>query len=229
MISTNNETKSAIVTGGTTGIGLAMKTLLEQNSWSVLSLGRSDFDMRNPNGFSEWISTRNVPAPNLLICNAGINVPQSIEEQSEIHFQEINQANFLSHKSMIKHFIPKMIQEEKEGRVVFISSTFASRSKFGRSAYSSSKAAMESFIRSCAIEYAKNGILFNSIAPGFIDTQLTRKNNTDDEIQEITKRIPIHRLGLPVEIARLALFLGSSLNGYITGQTINVDGGYSIT
>ena len=228
-MSTKNETLSAIVTGGTTGIGLAITTLLEQNSWSVLPLGRSDFDMKTPNGFSEWISERDIPTPNLLVCNAGINVPQSIQEQSEIHFQEINQANFLSHKSMIKHFIPRMIQEEKMGRVVFISSTFASRSKFGRSAYSSSKAAMESFIRSCAIEYAKNGILFNSIAPGFIDTQLTRKNNTDDQIIEIMKRVPMHRLGRPIEIARLAVFLGSSLNGYITGQTINVDGGYSIT
>ena len=220
---------TAIVTGGSKGIGLAITNLLRENNWNVRSLSSHDFDLRNPNDFSEWVKVSDPPVPNLIVCNAGINNPKSIKEQSEIEFQEINQTNFLSNMALIKHFVPKMIQNNVEGKVIFISSAFASRSKFGRSAYSASKAAMESFIRSCAIEYANDGILFNSIAPGFIETNLTRENNTSEEINEISKRIPLQRLGTPDEVATLVMYLGGSQNSYITGQTINIDGGFSIT
>jgi 3-oxoacyl-[acyl-carrier protein] reductase len=220
---------NAIVTGGTSGIGLAITNLLRNNSWKVRSLSSQDFDLTNPSDFPEWVKESDPPVPNLIVCNAGINIPKSIKEQSETEFQKINQTNFLSNIALIKYFVPKMIQNNINGRVIFISSAFASRSKFGRSAYSASKAAMESFIRSCAIEYANNGILFNSIAPGFIETNLTRKNNTAEEINEISKRIPLQRLGSPDEVASLVMYLGSSQNSYITGQTINIDGGFSIT
>ena len=220
---------TAIVTGGSKGIGLAITNLLRENNWNVRSLSSHDFDLRNPNDFSEWVKVSDPPVPNLIVCNAGINNPKSIKEQSEIEFQEINQTNFLSNMALIKHFVPRMIQNNVEGKVIFISSAFASRSKFGRSAYSASKAAMESFIRSCAIEYANDGILFNSIAPGFIETNLTRENNTSEEINEISKRIPLQRLGTPDEVATLVMYLGGSQNSYITGQTINIDGGFSIT
>ena len=220
---------NAIVTGGTRGIGLAITNLLRNNDWKVRSLSSHDFDLRNPNDFSEWVKASDPPVPSLIVCNAGINNPKSIKEQSETEFQEINQTNFLSNMALIKHFVPKMIQNNIEGKVIYISSAFASRSKFGRSAYSASKAAMESFIRSCAIEYANDGILFNSIAPGFIETNLTRKNNTAEEINEISTRIPLQRLGTPEEVATLVMYLGGSQNSYITGQTINIDGGFSIT
>jgi 3-oxoacyl-[acyl-carrier protein] reductase len=228
-MSSHIDNPTAIVTGGSKGIGLAITNLLRENNWNVRSLSSSDFDLRNPNDFSEWAKASDPPVPNLIVCNAGINNPKSIKEQSETEFQEMNQTNFLSNMALIKHFVPRMIQNDIEGRVIFISSTFASRSKFGRSAYSASKAAMESFIRSCAIEYANNGILFNSIAPGFIETNLTRKNNTAEEINEINKRIPLKRLGTPDEVATLVMYLGGSQNSYITGQTINIDGGFSIT
>lgn len=220
---------NAIVTGGTKGIGLAITNLLRENNWNVRSLSSNDFDLRNPNDFSEWVQASDTTVPNLIVCNAGINNPKSITEQSEKEFQEINQTNFLSNMALIKHFVPRMIQNNIKGKVIFISSAFASKSKFGRSAYSASKAAMESFIRSCAIEYANDGILFNSIAPGFIETNMTRKNNTAEEINEISKRIPLQRLGTPDEVATLVVYLGGSQNSYITGQTINIDGGFSIT
>jgi 3-oxoacyl-[acyl-carrier protein] reductase len=228
-MSAHGNNLNAIVTGGTRGIGLAITNLLRENNWNVRSLSSHDFDLGNPNDFSEWVKASHPSVPSLIVCNAGINNPKSIKEQSETEFQEINQTNFLSNMALIKHFVPKMIQNNIEGKVIFISSAFASRSKFGRSAYSASKAAMESFIRSCAIEYANDGILFNSIAPGFIETNLTRKNNSAEEINEINKRIPLQRLGTPEEVATLVMYLGGSQNSYITGQTINIDGGFSIT
>jgi hypothetical protein len=76
---------------------------------------------------------------------------------------------------------------------------------------------------------SKQNILFNSIAPGFIETDLTLVNNNPTQIKELTERIPVGRLGHPIEIAKLVEFLGSPSNTYITGQTINIDGGFSLT
>lgn len=151
-----------------------------------------------------------------------------METQSEDEFLRINQANYFSNVLLIKSIIPRMVKNG-EGRVVFISSAYALKSKEGRSAYSASKAAMEAFIRTCAVEYSKQNILFNSIAPGFIETDLTLANNNATQIKELTERIPLGRLGQPAEVAELVKFLGSPSNTYITGQTINIDGGFSLT
>jgi len=71
--------------------------------------------------------------------------------------------------------------------------------------------------------------LANAIAPGFIETELTKRNNSSLELAKLTERIPLEKLGMPDDIARLVEFLGSSRNEYITGQVINVDGGFSVT
>lgn len=219
---------SALVTGGNRGIGLGISEVLRSNGWKVISTGRNDFELENKDSVCSWISSNPEVNPYLLVCNAGINYPKRIEFQSDEEFFIINQVNYLSNISLIKTIIPRMI-ENGEGRVIFISSAYALKSKEGRSAYSASKAAMESFIRTCAVEYSQQNILFNSIAPGFIETELTFANNNAKQIKEITDRIPIGRLGLPVEVAQLVNFLGSPKNTYITGQTINIDGGFSIT
>jgi 3-oxoacyl-[acyl-carrier protein] reductase len=219
---------SALVTGGTRGIGLGVAEALRANDWKVIATGRRDFDLENKESVSSWLSSNSDLNPYLLVCNAGINLPKRIEAQSEEEFLRINQANYFSNVLLIKSIIPRM-EKNGEGRVVFISSAYALKSKEGRSAYSASKAAMEAFIRTCALEYSKQNILFNSIAPGFIETDLTLANNNATQIKELTERIPLGRLGNPIEIADLVKFLGSPSNTYITGQTINIDGGFSLT
>lgn len=219
---------SALVTGGTRGIGLGVAEALRAIDWKVTATGRSDFDLENKESLSGWLSSNSDLKPYLLVCNAGINLPKRIETQSEEEFLRINQANYISNVLLIKSIIPRMVKNG-EGRVVFISSAYALKSKEGRSAYSASKAAMEAFIRTCAVEYSKQNILFNSIAPGFIETDLTLANNNATQIKELTERIPLGRLGQPIEIAELVKFLGSPSNTYITGQTINIDGGFSLT
>jgi 3-oxoacyl-[acyl-carrier protein] reductase len=218
----------ALVTGGTRGIGLGITKHLESNGWKVQATDRSDLDLEDRISVLQWTVSNLSLNPYLLVCNAGINIPKKIDSQTEEEFLRINQVNYLSNILLIKSVIPQMLKNG-EGRVIFISSTYAQKSKEGRSAYSASKAAMEAFIRTCAIEYASHNILFNSIAPGFIETDLTLANNDEMQIREITNRIPIGRLGKPSEIAELVKFLGSPFNTYITGQTINVDGGFSIT
>lgn len=219
---------SALVTGGTRGIGLGVAETLHANDWKVIATGRRDFDLENKESVSSWLSSNADLNPYLLVCNAGINLPKNIDAQSQEEFLRINQANYFSNVLLIKSMIPRMVKNG-EGRVVFISSAYALKSKEGRSAYSASKAAMEAFIRTCAVEYSKQNILFNSIAPGFIETDLTLANNNTKQIAELTERIPLGRLGQPVEIAELVKFLGSPSNTYITGQTINIDGGFSLT
>jgi 3-oxoacyl-[acyl-carrier protein] reductase len=219
---------SALVTGGTRGIGLGVAEALRANDWKVVATGRRDFDLENKESVSSWLSSNSDLNPYLLVCNAGINLPKRIEAQSEEEFLRINQANYFSNVLLIKSIIPRM-EKNGEGRVVFISSAYALKSKEGRSAYSASKAAMEAFIRTCALEYSKQNILFNSIAPGFIETDLTLANNNATQIKELTERIPLGRLGNPIEIADLVKFLGSPSNTDITGQTLNIDGGFSLT
>ena len=219
---------SALITGGTRGIGLGIAEALRATNWKVIATGRSDFDLENKESVSSWLSSNSDLNPYLLVCNAGINLPKSIDAQSEEEFLRINQANYFSNVLLIKSMIPRMVKNA-EGRVVFISSAYALKSKEGRSAYSAAKSAMEAFIRTCAVEYSKQNILFNSIAPGFIKTDLTLANNNAPQIKELTERIPLGRLGQPAEIAELVKFLGSPSNTYITGQTINIDGGFSLT
>ena len=101
-------------------------------------------------------------------------------------------------------------------------------SRLGRSSYSISKAALEALIRSVAVENAESNILANSILPGFVETSLTHKNNNEEQIKKLLERVPIKRLGTPDEVAKLAAFLMAPENTYLTGQSIKIDGGFSI-
>ena len=130
---------------------------------------------------------------------------------------------FLLTKYIINH-----MKQNKWGRILNISSAYSFLAREGRSAYSSSKAGLDALTRSLAVEYSGDNILVNSVAPGFVDTELTRKNNSESEIENICKNIPIKRLASSSEIAKIVFFLASKENTYITGQTIVVDGGLSI-
>ena len=120
------------------------------------------------------------------------------------------------------------MQKNKWGRIVNISSAYSFLAREGRSAYSSSKAGLDALTRSLAVEYSSDNILVNSVAPGFVDTELTRKNNSKSEIEKICSSIPMRRLASSDEIAKIVFFLSSEENTYITGQTIVADGGFSI-
>ena len=114
------------------------------------------------------------------------------------------------------------------GRIVNISSIWSGVTKPGRSIYASSKAAINAFTRTAAVEYAAHNVLVNAVAPGYVNTELTQVNNTPEQIEAIKSNLPTKRLAEPVEIAELVFFLSSEKNTFITGQTIFADGGYSI-
>jgi len=96
----------------------------------------------------------------------------------------------------------------------------------GRAVYAASKAGLEGMTRSLALEYAPD-VLANAVAPGFVATDLTRQNNTPEEIERIAAAIPLRRLATPDEVAELAVFLCSERNSYVTGQVVVCDGGFT--
>ncbi|MDD3014807.1 MAG: SDR family NAD(P)-dependent oxidoreductase, partial [Candidatus Gastranaerophilales bacterium] len=162
----------------------------------------------------------------ILVNNAGINPLSAIEKIEETVFNEILHVNLVSPVLIMKYLIPKM-KEQKFGRIVNISSIWSKLSKPERLMYSATKSGIDGVTRSAAVELAKYNILVNSVAPGFVNTELTKQNNSAEDISKLSELIPIGRLAEPNEIAELVYFLCSDKNTYLTGQTIFADGGFT--
>ena len=216
----------AWVTGGSKGIGFSIVEQFKENYRNVVSLNSEIFNLGDKDKRRSWLASQ-TEIPGTLVLNAGVNSPNSFEAQSEEQFQEILEVNLLANRDLLLSVLPTM-KTNQFGRIVFISSLYSTRARVGRSAYSISKAGLEALARSIAIEYAKYGVLVNVVAPGFVRTNLTEKNNTTEEILKIESGIPLGRLGETSEIASIVSFLASERNTYLTGQTIVVDGGLSI-
>jgi 3-oxoacyl-[acyl-carrier protein] reductase len=222
------ETKSSVVLiGARGGIGTALSQHFENKQFKVLGNNSSDLDLSSKKQVTDWLNRFREPTPEILICNAGINIPNLIRDQSEEEFRKILEVNFMSYVSIIKFFAERMTINNY-GKIIVISSAYARRFRNGRSAYSASKSALESFAKTAAIEFAKSNVLINCVAPGFLSTEMTFNNNDKTKIAAICENIPMGRLGEVEEILGTIDFLSSRKNTYITGQTINVDGGYSI-
>jgi 3-oxoacyl-[acyl-carrier protein] reductase len=218
--------KVAWVTGGSRGIGAAISTSLSDLGFKVQSLSTAEIDLGDPSSRRDYIlSTKEWPS--VLVLNAGINEPELFEIQSEEKFNNILEVNFLANVAILQCAVAEM-KKNNFGRIIAISSLFANRAKPGRSAYASSKAALEALIRHIAVENATFGVTANIVSPGYVDTDLTRKNNSESQIHDLEQRIPLGRLAQPEEIASVVAFLISEGNTYLTGQTINVDGGVSL-
>jgi NAD(P)-dependent dehydrogenase (short-subunit alcohol dehydrogenase family) len=215
-----------LLTGGRGGIGSAIRDLLNSAGHSVIAPSREDLDLSDPKAVSNWIESNLDLEIDALILSAGINNPCDFNIVPDDEYLRIIQVKLNSNRLILKAFLPGM-QFRKLGRIVAISSSYSSIAREGRSSYSVSKAGLEALIRSVAVENAQFNIIANSIAPGFIETPLTIKNNNPIQLEKIKQRIPLNRLGTPHEVAELTKFLLNE-NTYITGQSIRIDGGFSI-
>lgn len=216
---------AVLLTGGTGGIGTGIKEILQVDGWQVTCPTRDELDLSNPQSIDEYTSRVDGYTPNALVLAAGVNAPCRIDEISFESWSQILMVNLSSVLLMLQHFCPKM-KDIGGGRIVVISSSYALVAREGRAAYSASKAGLEALVRSAAIEYAPSNILINIVSPGFVNTELTRRNNSESQLVEIASRIPLGRLASPIEIAEAVRFLISPANTYMTGARLQIDGGF---
>ncbi|MDO8527411.1 MAG: SDR family oxidoreductase [Deltaproteobacteria bacterium] len=230
--------KKALVTGGTRGIGKCVAKLLSQNGFEVTVTGTCargeapkgcsylavDFsDLQAIELFAKEIQEMGF---SVLINNAGINKVGSLSDYELKDFQLLQQVNVTAPFLLCRAVVPGM-SKRKFGRIVNITSVFGVVSKEGRSAYSATKFALSGLTKALALETAKDNVLVNCLAPGFVDTELTRGILGEKGIVEMSEKIPMGRLATPEEMAHYVLFLASEENTYMTGQNVVVDGGFT--
>lgn len=244
------ENKTAIVTGSAKGIGkgiatefakqgatvvinycgskeAALKTVEEIKAFGGKAIPYqadiSDYEM-SKKMMDDII--KEYGAIDILVNNAGITRDNLILRMSESEFDDVIRTNLKGTFNCIKH-VTKYMLKNKSGKIINISSISGVNGIAGQANYSASKAGIIGLTKSFAKEMSSKGININAIAPGFIETDMTKVLN-DKYVEEIVNTIPLKRVGRPEDIAKAALFLASDMSDYITGQTLMVDGGLGL-
>ena len=159
----------------------------------------------------------------VVVNNAGITKDNLLMRMTEEMWDDVVNINMKSVFNMTKA-VQRTMLKQREGSIINLSSVVGVKGNAGQSNYAASKAGILGFTRSIALELGSRNIRCNAIAPGFIETEMTGKL-PEDMVQQWRDAIPLKRGGTPDDVANLALFLASDMSGYITGQTVNVDGG----
>ena len=161
----------------------------------------------------------------ILVNNAGITRDNLLLRMSEEQFDEVIQANLKSIFNLTKH-VSKIMLRQKSGAIINLTSIVGMRGQAGQSNYAASKAGIIGFTKSIAEEFGSRTIRCNAISPGFIETDMTHILN-EEQKKSFLSQIPLQRMGRAEDVANAALFLGSDLSVYITGQVLSVCGGMS--
>ena len=229
------EVKKVLVSGGTKGIGGAIVTKLLDEGYSVIATTRDktkanilehknltveNLDLSSKDSVSEFEEKLESFKPSILINNAGVTKDNLFLRMSENDWTEVIETNLNGTYRLTKIFLKDMIKN-KWGRIINIGSVSGLMGNPGQTNYASSKAALEGFTRSLAKEIGSRNITVNLVSPGFINTDMT----SGLTIEKLESQIPLGRMGNPSDVASLVAFLASEGAGYITGQTLVVDGG----
>lgn len=231
--------KKVFVTGASRGIGNAIAAMFRTEGATVTGT-RTALGAEGKDACDEWVLADfsdlaqirscaefvRQTEPDVLVNNAGINRIAPFAEIDPDDFQRIQQVNVFAPFLLCRSALPAMARK-RWGRIVNVSSIWGKISKAQRASYSASKFALDGMTVALAAEYSAHGVLANCVAPGFIDTDLTRRVLGDKGIQALIPAIPSQRLGRIDEIARTVVWLSSEENTYLTGQNIAVDGGFS--
>jgi len=233
--------KKILITGSSRGIGAAIARLSKEKGYDVLLHGKTPsssllalakelnskyivFDISKEEEISQALV--DIDCIDVLINSAGVNISKSFENLTDKDWKDIYEINVFGLANVTRYVVPIMKRSKYIGKIVNIASIKGLYSSVGRVAYASSKAAVINLTTGLAKELAPN-ILVNAVAPGFTNTEMT-ENTWSDRIKKQVDRILLKRMANPEEIAEVVMFLSSEKSKYITGQTINVDGGFSI-
>lgn len=232
--------KTALVTGASRGIGNAIALELKQKGYSVIGTATSQtgvdsllekdiegyiLDLNSKDSIDKFWSLleENNKSISVLINNAGITRDNIVLRMSDEEWSDIMNVHLYGTFQLCKRSL-KMMLKNKWGRIINISSASASIGNRGQSNYAAAKAGVEAFTKSLAKEVGKRDITINSVAPGFISTDMTEQNEGVNS-EYVVKEIPLGRFGEPNEVASLVGFLCSEDASYITGQTVHINGG----
>jgi NAD(P)-dependent dehydrogenase (short-subunit alcohol dehydrogenase family) len=233
---------TAIVTGASSGIGEAIARHLLEGGCTVIALQRRPPRVQHARlrfhavdladaGATRALANEIVASypVRYLVNNAGVNQPGMLEQATTEDLDLAMAVNVRAAMILSQAFVPGM-RAAGFGRIVNISSR-AAMGKTGRTVYSAAKAALIGMTRTLCLELASSGITVNAIAPGPVATELFDRGHPPggEKRQRVIDSIPVKRVGTPDDVARAALFLLSPDNGYITGQTLFVCGGTSVS
>ncbi len=241
------EGKTAIITGGSRGIGKGIALVFAQHGANVAFTYSSSVE--SANSLEKELSNYGVKVKSfqsnaadykesqdlvenvlsdfgsidILVNNAGITKDNLLMRMGEEDFDKVIEVNLKSVFNMTKAVQRTMLKQRK-GSIINMSSVVGVKGNAGQSNYAASKAGIIGFSKSVALELGSRNIRSNVIAPGFIETEMTAK--LDEKTVDVWRNaIPLKRGGSPEDIANACVFLASDLSAYVTGQTLNVDGG----
>ena len=244
-----NQKKVAIVTGGASGIGLAIVERFVADGIYTIIIGRDktklekvknklgdlchtiSFDLNNISAIPLLVTDilKQFGHIDILVNNAGINMKKDFTEVTDEEFQSIMLTNVIAVFALSREVVKDMIEREN-GAIINISSMASQYGLPKVIAYTASKSAIEGMTRAMAVELSPKGIRVNCIAPGFIATDMSAKALDGDieRKEKVMSRTPMGYMGDPVDIANAALYLANGEAKYITGVVLPVDGGNSI-
>ncbi len=236
----------ALITGASRGIGQTIALALGKQGATVVGTATSDkgaesisgylaengikgqgmaLDVTDADSVMQMLAgmTEAFGAPSILVNNAGITRDNLLMRMKEDEWDDIISTNLTSVYRMTKACLRAMTKARK-GRIISISSVVGASGNAGQTNYAAAKAGLVGFTKSLAREVGARGITVNAVAPGFIDTDMTRAL-PDAQREALLGSIPLSRLGQPEEIAAAVTFLASPSAAYITGETLHVNGG----
>jgi NAD(P)-dependent dehydrogenase (short-subunit alcohol dehydrogenase family) len=245
----NSNTKTAIITGGGSGLGLATAKKFVENNIKTIIIGRNEenltevaeslgglcsykvCDLSNLKGIPGLVDdlVKEFGTLDILVNNAGINQKKAFTEVTDEDFQQVILTNLTAVFALSREVAKHMLQK-KTGCIINISSMAAQYGLPYVIAYTAAKTGIEGMTRGMAVELSPQGIRVNCVAPGFIATNMSAKALDDDpqRKQKVLSRTPMGKLGNPEDVAEAILYLCSDAAKYVTGVILPVDGGNSI-
>ena len=239
-----NDIKTVLITGATGGLGQSIANEFYKKEFNLILTGTnqanlktlsSKFDrntkvikcnLANSSEIEDLFEKIKPNSIDILVNNAGITKDNLFLRMKDQDWDEVLNINLKANYSLCKMVIKEMVKK-RWGRIINISSAVAKMGNPGQTNYAASKAAIEGFTRSLALEIASRGITVNAVAPGFIKTEILDSIDTN-KLDEMVKNIPVGRIGEPVDISKIVSFLASDESSYITGQVIHVNGGLTL-